>query len=80
MRVTIRISQEILEELLWLSGTRDLTEAINGAIDAHVGRLEVEHLMNLAGRVDIMSNDTIECSSTVQSQAWRCSADHAAEG
>ncbi len=60
MRATITIPDERLAELLWLSGTSNRTEAINAAIEAYVRGRKIERLLELAGQVDILSNDEIE--------------------
>jgi Arc/MetJ family transcription regulator len=67
VRATVTIDDELLGELLRLTGTRNRTTAINAAIESHVRRLKVEGLRSLAGRVAIAANDDIEAADAAES-------------
>ena len=69
MRATVTIDDELLSELLRLTGTRNRTTAINAAIESHVRQLKVEGLRSLAGRVAIAANDEIEAADAAEAGA-----------
>jgi Arc/MetJ family transcription regulator len=62
MRATITVDDELLRELLLLTGTDNRTAAINAAIEGHARRLKIEGLRGLAGKVAIASNEQIEAA------------------
>jgi hypothetical protein len=62
MRATITVDDELLHELLVLTGTENRTAAINEAIEGHVRRLKLEGLRALAGKVAIVANEEIEAA------------------
>jgi len=69
VRATVTIDDELLRELLRLTGTRNRTTAINAAIESHVRRLKLEGLRSLAGRVPIATNDEIEAADVAEAGA-----------
>lgn len=59
MRTTVSIADDLIADLMTLTGARHCTQGINLAIEACVRRAMVERLLVLAGR-DVLSNDEIE--------------------
>jgi Arc/MetJ family transcription regulator len=68
MRTTITIDDDLLRELLALTETDNRTAAINAAIEGHVRRLKLEGLRDLAGQVDIASNDELEAADLEEAE------------
>jgi metal-responsive CopG/Arc/MetJ family transcriptional regulator len=60
VRATISIPDERLQELMELTGAETRTSAINEAIEAYVRQAKLRRLLDLEGRVDILSNEAIE--------------------
>ena len=73
MRATITVDDDLLHELLVLTGTENRTAAINAAIESHVRRLKIDALRSLAGRVDIESNEEIEAADLAEAGRLKAS-------
>jgi len=56
MRITIRIEDEIMKELLALAKTKKKTEAIIFAINDFLKRKSKENLLKLKGKMSLRSN------------------------
>lgn len=60
MRATITIPDDLLAELVDLTGTDNRTQAINQAIAGYVRHAKIQRLIAMRGRVAIADNDEIE--------------------
>ena len=56
MRTTLNLSDNLLDELMKVTGSRTKTDAIEEAIREFVYRRKIEKLKNLSGKIILTSN------------------------
>lgn len=56
MRTTLNLSDDLLNELMKVSGSRTKTDAIEEAIQEFVRRKKIERLKNLSGKIALTDN------------------------
>jgi Arc/MetJ family transcription regulator len=56
MRTTINLDENLLDEVVEISGERDRGKAVNAAMREFVRRDKIRRLIALAGRVEIVDN------------------------
>lgn len=52
-RMTLDIDRKLLEEVVWLTGEKTMSRAVNRAMEAFVRRKRIEELRSMAGKVDV---------------------------
>ncbi len=60
MRTTLDIDEELLEKVVELTGESSKTKAVNKALEEHVRRLRIEHLLSLLGKLELDLDDWYE--------------------
>jgi hypothetical protein len=62
MRTTVTLSDEMMQELLDVTGTSNMTQAVSTAVGEYLRRQRLEKLRALKGKIDILSNEEIEAA------------------
>ena len=60
MRTTVTIPDEMMQELMEITGADNMTKAVTQAIEAHIRHHRVNQLRQLRGKVAALPNDEIE--------------------
>lgn len=60
MRTTLNIDEELLEKGVELTGETSKSKAVNKALEEHVRRMRIEHLLSLLGKLDLDLDDWYE--------------------
>ncbi len=60
MRTSVTLNDETIQELLEVTKTTNMTQAVGTAVDEYLRRRRLERFRALKGQVDIISNEEIE--------------------
>ena len=60
MRTSVTLNNETLQELLEVTETTNMTQAVSTAVNEYLRRRRLERFRALKGNVDIISNEEIE--------------------
>lgn len=55
-RMTLDIDRKLLEEVVWLTGEKTMSRAVNRAMEAFVRRKRIEELRSVAGKEEMAGN------------------------
>ena len=62
MRTSVTLNDETLQELLEVTETTNMTQAVSTAVNEYLRRRRLERFRALKGNVDIISNEEIEAA------------------
>jgi len=62
MRTSVSLHDETIQELLEVSNTTNMTQAVSTAVNEYLRRRRLERFRALRGKVEIISNDEIEAA------------------
>ncbi len=62
MRTSVTLNDETIQELLEVTKTTNMTQAVGTAVDEYLRRRRLERFRALKGQVDIISNEEIEAA------------------
>lgn len=62
MRTSVTLNDETLQELLEVTETTNMTQAVSTAVNEYLRRRRLERFRALKGRIDIISNEEIEAA------------------
>ncbi len=60
MRTSVTLNDETIQELLEVTNTTNMTQAVSTAVNEYLRRRRLERFRALRGNVEIISNDEIE--------------------
>ena len=60
MRTSVTLNDETIQELLEVTNTTNMTQAVSTAVNEYLHRRRLERFRALRGKVDITRNDEIE--------------------
>lgn len=66
MRVSPTLNDETLQDLLEVTNTTNMTQAVSTAVDEYLRRRRLERLRALRGAVEITSDGEIEAAETAE--------------
>ncbi len=62
MRTSVTLNDETVQELLEVTNTTNMTQAVSTAVNEYLRRRGLERFRALRGEVDITSNEEIEAA------------------
>lgn len=62
MRTSVTLNDETIQELLEVTNTTNMTQAVSTAVNEYLRRRRLERFRALRGNVEIISNDEIEAA------------------
>ena len=62
MRTSVTLNDETIQELLKVTNTTNMTQAVSTAVNEYLRRRRLERFRALRGKVDITSNEEIEAA------------------
>lgn len=62
MRTSVTLNDETIQELLEVTKTTNMTQAVSAAVNEYLRRRRLERFRALKGKVDIISNEDIEAA------------------
>lgn len=62
MRTSVTLNDETIQELLEVTNTTNMTQAVSTAVNEYLRRRRLDRLRTLRGKVEIISNDEIEAA------------------
>lgn len=62
MRTSITLNDETIQELLEVTNTTNMTQAVSTAVNEYLRRRRLERFRSLRGKVEIISNEEIEAA------------------
>ena len=66
MRTSITLNDETIRELLEVTNTTNMTQAVSTAVNEYLRRRRLERFRALRGKVDITSNEEIEAAELAE--------------
>jgi hypothetical protein len=62
MRTSVTLNDEIIQELLEVTKTTNMTQAVSTAVNEYLRRRRLDRFRALRGKVEIISNEEIEAA------------------
>jgi hypothetical protein len=62
MRTSVTLNDETIRELLEVTNTTNMTQAVSTAVNEYLRRRRLDRFRTLKGKVDIISNEEIEAA------------------
>ena len=68
MRISVTLNDETIRELLEVTNTTNMTQAVNTAVNEYLRRRRLERFHTLRGKVEIISNEEIEVAELAEQE------------